>query len=304
MSVRKYTDTFMDTLNAKLSAKDVLQKKYIKNINLSQEEMDDLEDILHFFIEINEENKCTIEDIVESYLFINKMIWEETYYFKLNGRYRYSTFEEVDGIVYSSREYMKKYMLGLTISEYIWLNHINMIRYFKNKLDLLKGSRYLEIGPGFGQYLVKAVLKGNFEQYYACDISKTSVETSNEYLKYKNIDAKCVVEHKNFFDYNSKEKFDCIVMGEVLEHVENPQEMLAKIWELLNENGKAFVTTVINAPVIDHIFLFDSIDAVLKMVESVKFKIAEYTCFTEGDIILEKAIKKKMAINIAMLLEK
>ena len=101
----------------------------------------------------------------------------------------------------------------------------------------------MEIGPGFGQYLVKAILNCNFHDYSACDVSKTSVEGTNRFLNYRNLAEKCTVQEKNFFEYTSDEKFDCIVMGEVLEHVEEPMQMLRKINDLLEESGKAFITT-------------------------------------------------------------
>ena len=115
---------------------------------------------------------------------------------------------------------------------------------------------------------------------------------------------KCIVAEADFFQYKSDEKFDCIVMGEVLEHVERPLQMLEKIYELLNQTGKAFVTTVINAPAVDHIYLFKNIEQVLELAKKAGFKIFDYLCVTEGDISLEKAIKKRRAIDIAMILEK
>ena len=91
-------------------------------------------------------------------------------------------------------------------------------------------------------------------------------------------------------------------MGEVLEHVEKPLEMLEKIYELISEKGKAFITTVINAPTLDHIYLFRNIEEVLEIAKSAGFKVVDYFCSTAGDISIEKAIKKKQAINIAMIL--
>ena len=93
-------------------------------------------------------------------------------------------------------------------------------------------------------------------------------------------------------------------MGEVLEHVENPLGMLEKINVLLKPTGKAFVTTVINAPAVDHIFLFENAEVVLDMVREAGFSIVDYICVTEGDIPLEKAIKTGRAIDIAMILGK
>lgn len=284
-----------------VSDKNELQKKYLENWEASVEEKEELSTILQFFMK---ELRYDLDFIVESYLFINDMVAEETYYFVRNGKYRNSSFEEVNAIVYDNPDYMEKYMIGLSISDYIWINHIKMLRFFSDSLPQLGKGAYLEIGPGFGQYLVKAILSENFEKYKACDISKTSVNRSNKYLKYRGLEKYCVVEEMDFFQYNTDERFDCIVSGEVLEHIEQPLQMLKKIHELLTENGKAFVTTVINAPAIDHISLFKDIEQILDLAKEAGFKIADYLCVTEGDVPLDKAVKKKRAIDIAMILEK
>lgn len=87
-----------------------------------------------------------------------------------------------------------------------------------------------------------------------------------------------------------------------MEHVENPKEMLQKIRSLLNVNGVSFISTVINAPAIDHIYLFPSIESVLDMVRECSFSVEEYLCTTENDVPLEKAIRQKRSINIFMKL--
>jgi 2-polyprenyl-3-methyl-5-hydroxy-6-metoxy-1,4-benzoquinol methylase len=291
----------VDEFIACVSKKSELQKKYLKQWNVTVEERNELNIVLNFFLE---ECECDIDYMAEAYLFINNMVLEETYYFVVHGKYRYSTFEEVNSIVYDSQKYMEKYMMGLAISDYIWVNHIKMLRYFSDNYSKFCGENYLEIGPGYGQYLVRALLNCKFNKYVACDISKTSVDGSNKYLKYRNLDDKCVVVNRDFFEFDSDDIYDCIVMGEVLEHVEEPVKMLKRLHILLSDNGRAFITTVINAPTIDHISLFTSINEVLNMVEGADFTVVDYMCATAGDIPLEKAVKKNKAINIAMILRK
>lgn len=284
-----------------ISQKSELQKKYFQKWAIEKSERNDLNLFLHFFVE---EFHYDMEDIADAYLFMNAMVLEETQFFLRNGRYRYTSFDEVNKIVYDNPDYMKRYMMGVSISDYIWITHIKMRRYFEENSGLFSGERYLEIGPGFGQYLVKALLNCRFREFLACDVSKTSVDGSNRFLKYRNLADRCTVLEKNFFQYDSDDKFDCIVMGEVLEHVEQPLEMLSKIHELLSEGGKSFITTVINAPTLDHIYLFGSIDEVLGMAKEAGFKVFDYMYATEADVSLERAVKRKQAIVIAMILEK
>lgn len=284
-----------------VSKKSELQKKYFQKWKIEDSERDDLNVFLHFFVE---EFHYGMDYIADAYLFMNAMVLEETQFFLRNNGYRYTTFDEVNKIVYANPDYMKRYMMGVSISDYIWITHIKMRRYFEENNNLFSGERYLEIGPGFGQYLVKAMLNCNFKEYFACDVSKTSVDGSNRFLRYRNLADKCTVLEKDFFQYTSDDKFDCIVMGEVLEHVEKPLEMLAKIHELLSEGGKAFITTVINAPTLDHIYLFRSIDEVLDIAKEAGFGIFDYMYAAEADVSLEKAMKRRQAVVIAMILER
>lgn len=56
--------------------------------------------------------------------------------------------------------------------------------------------------------------------------------------------------------------------------------------------GTAFITTVINAPAVDHIFLFSTVQEVLDMVKMAGFRICDYMCAAVGGITVEKAEKK------------
>ena len=262
---------------AQVSEHSLFQAKYLEHWEINEEEQKELNCFLNFFV--------------------------ETLYFVKNNKYRYHSFEEVDSLVYSNSKYMGKYMTGVSISEYIWAPHIKMIRYFSQKLSMWEGN-YLEIGPGGGQYLIKAIQSGRFQKFSACDVSKTSVERSNQFLHYMGVGDFCTVKHQNFFDYSTEEKYDCIVMGEVLEHVEEPLQMLRKINELLSKQGRAFVTTVINGPTIDHICLFRNKEDIFELTKKAGFNVVDYICVTAGDISLEKAIRKNMAIDIAMIMKK
>lgn len=284
-----------------ISKHDSRQKKYLAEWPASNSEKKELEEIISFLME---KRSFSIEQIADSYIYLNKMVMEETYYFLKNNRYRNSSFEEVEAFVYGNREYMEKYMTGLVVSDYIWINHLKIVRFFKNNIHLFSGERYLEIGPGFGQYLIKIIRQNSHRFYYAIDLSDTSVEGCNQFLDYSKLSEWCHVQKKDFFEYDPSQKFSTILMGEVLEHVEQPLKMLKKIYELLEDSGRAFITTVINAPAIDHIYLWRTADEILSMATKAGFNVEKYLCSTEGDVDLERAEKHRRAINIAMILRK
>lgn len=277
------------------------QEKKLRRLELTEKEYDDFESLLEYF-----NNVCNIsmDECVKSYLTLNDMVYKETIYFLRNGHYRFSKFEDTKRYVYDNDDVMRYYMIGLHISGYIWLNHLKMIRYFDNNRNLFTGKRYLEIGPGYGQYLIRSIQNLSFEEFNACDISQTSVDGCNAYLHYRKVDNMCHVELLDFFQYPEEESFDLIVMCEVLEHAEDPLSMLEKIQRLLSDNGKAFITTVINAPMPDHIFLFPTVDSVLDLAHIGGGHVIDYMLATDGEVPLEQAIKQKRSITIAMILGK
>ncbi len=287
-----------------VSERNHFQNKLLKEWNINENEYLEFENILKFYVA---EQGYPLEFLADSYSFINTMVMEETYFFERNKKYRFSSFEEVNQRVYQNDTYMKKYMLGLCISDYIWIQHLEILRWFeqdiKNQSELKRNS-YLEIGPGLGQYLIKALRYGRFKDYLAVDLSPTSVDQCKKYLAYCGIDdAGYHILQKDFFEFTTETKFDYIVMGEVLEHVERPLQMLKKIRSLLNDDGRAFIATVINAPAIDHIYLFRSKEEVLSMAQEAGFLVEDYICITAGGVSMDKAVKYKHAVNIAMILK-
>lgn len=309
--IPKVVNDFFETL----SKKDVFQAKRLKKLG-SEIDYEGLESFLNFCVE---SKLGTVDSLTDAYIFLNKMILEETLYFRRNEKYRFSKIADVEDIVYNNPEYMGKYMIGLSISDYIWPQHLVMMRYFEqvlpkmitikenaptnSKSRLVNRGGYLEIGPGCGQLLIRAIQSKTFTSIKACDLSSTSAKLCNDYLKYigyKDISVKV----EDFFSYDDSHQFDCIVMGEVLEHVENPGEMLDKIYKLLDYSGKAFISTVINAPAIDHIYLFQDVEQVFDVMQNSGFIIDDYKIACSGGLELEAAVRLKEAINIGMLVKK
>jgi 2-polyprenyl-3-methyl-5-hydroxy-6-metoxy-1,4-benzoquinol methylase len=62
-------------------------------------------------------------------------------------------------------------------------------------------------------------------------------------------------------------------MGEVLEHLEDPVALLRRVRELLADGGYAYITTPVNAPMIDHIYLFRDAEEIRELLRSCGFTI-------------------------------
>lgn len=256
------------------------------------------ESIINFFLKRGE----TIHSLASAYMvFVTDSVKEQMYFFQ-NGHYRYSSFKDVDDLLYNNSAYMHKYMLGVMLSHYLWISHIELSRYFKQFIqnnDFNFGS-YLEIGLGYGEYFAIAMENNTISSFKGIDISETSVNGAKEFLSvYQNKNYS--IKQIDFLKYDTDEKADVIVTTEVLEHVETPELFLKKIGNILSTNGRAYISTAINAPTIDHIYLFRSKEEVIDMVNSCGLKVIEYKCVTSNQKTLAEAEKSGEPVLIALI---
>ncbi len=137
---------------------------------------------------------------------------------------------------------------------------------------------------------------------YICDISKQSLNFTKEILRlYKPLN-KINYKHQDFFDFKTNKKFDLIVMGEVIEHVDKPEKFLQHAKKLLNKNGTIFVSSCANCPQSDHLFHFKNIIQIKNLFKKCQFKIDKDFISPTEDIPRKNWQKEKIAINYCAFL--
>ncbi|KAB1232132.1 class I SAM-dependent methyltransferase [Chryseobacterium viscerum] len=110
------------------------------------------------------------------------------------------------------------------------LNYLSLKPYFK-------GESALELGPALGhmtKYLVN--------DFSSLDLVEGSKDLINQIPDYPNI-----TKHNSYFEeFKTDKKFDTIIMSHVLEHIENPVDVLKLVYSWLSDNG-VFLISVPNA---------------------------------------------------------
>jgi 2-polyprenyl-3-methyl-5-hydroxy-6-metoxy-1,4-benzoquinol methylase len=227
-------------------------------------------------------------------------------YFKRHQKYKYSSYSEVESLVYRNNDYMSMYMYGLAITAFLWKNHAEMKVFFTDNLPADQSGKYLEIGPGHGFHMMEAMQACKYDRFLGVDISPTSVALTKSILGSKHFGNFKSYEIKecDFLNWNSDEKFDAVVMGEVLEHVERPQSFLEKIADLTDENSHIHITTCINSPAIDHIYLFENAQQVTDIVQSSGLVVKKQLLVPYQGTTIEQSEKELLPINIALILGK
>jgi len=164
---------------------------------------------------------------------------------------------------------------------------------------------YLEIGPGHGLFLNKALETINSEaNFTAVDISETSIAITKSILAYLKPGSRNIAFYtKDMLELSLDEKYDFITMGEVLEHVNFPDKLLTKLRDLLSDNGKAFVSTCVNCPALDHVYHFKTVDEIRDMFDKCGLHIIEEKVLPVEDLPFEEIMEKKITVNYCAILK-
>lgn len=232
----------------------------------------------------------------------NDMVYERIQFLK-TGEYKNKNFYDVEKAIYNNSDVMEYHMHGLVLAQFFWIDQYHRFLNFSENLPQYKSNinKYLEVGGGHGLYLYEAINRlGNDVDYDLVDISMTSIELSkgiidNDMVNYHHVD---------IFGYDPGYKYDFITIGEVLEHLEEPKAMMDRLGYLLNDNGHIYVTTPVNAPMIDHIYLFNNADEIRNMIVETGFEIVKEKTMYAEDAPKEKAEKYKMPLMYSSFIKK
>ena len=245
----------------------------------------------------------TLDFAIDCYLRMLADFTIETMRFRETGEYGSKSFAEVEARVYSQPDVMEYYMHGLLLSQFLWKHHYEMLGFFSEELAKRKDAikNYLEIGGGHGLQVTEAIkLIGQDATFTVVDISSTSLELARRLVANPGVNyILCDV-----FKYQPEKQFDFITIGEVLEHLEDPQALLRHAARLLTDTGTLFITTPANAPAIDHIYLFHNADDIRNLINDSGFTIvSEFVRYAE-DVSREVAEKHKVALHYGATLKK
>ncbi|QWR77112.1 class I SAM-dependent methyltransferase [Candidatus Magnetomonas plexicatena] len=236
---------------------------------------------------------------------------EMTFYqlkFLKTGQYPVKTLEESSNEVYTNPEKMNAYMVGLALSQFMWKTHYEIYKFYQKLIADAKDSvrSYLEVGPGHGLFLKQAITGlSNAETFTVVDISPQSIEITKSLIEYFFKECEKVTYHNcDIMDFPDITTYELITMGEVLEHVANPDALLRKLRSLLASNGKMFVSTCVNCPASDHIYHYRGVEEIRQMFYVNGLSIIEEMVLPVEDIPMDEIIKRKITVNYCAVLRK
>lgn len=240
---------------------------------------------------------------VDCYLRMCGEMMYEQLRFRETGKYSSTSFDEVNARVYNNPEVMEYYMYGLILSDFLWAHHYRVHSFFVNHLGAYKSQikDYLEIGGGIGLGISEAIhILNDDVSFDLVDISPSSIEISKAFV----VNNRVSYFLQDIFEFDPERKYNFITMGEVLEHVEEPVELLSRVRDLLHEDGHAFITVPANAPTIDHIYLFTNAQDIRDVIHAAGLEIVDEISVYAENVTEAKAIKYKVALMYGAFLRK
>ena len=121
--------------------------------------------------------------------------------------------------------------------KYAFDNNVMLNWYPHRILELCPNKgRLLELGLGHG--LTTNRFSQHFEKHVVIDASSSVIKQFQAHYP----DCKAEIVKCYFEDFHTDELFDVIVMGFVLEHVENPNLLLQHFKQFLSPDGRCFIT--------------------------------------------------------------
>jgi 2-polyprenyl-3-methyl-5-hydroxy-6-metoxy-1,4-benzoquinol methylase len=241
------------------------------------------------------------------YLTLCKEMLTEQVKFKRTGRYSATHAADVNQALYSSDDAMRGRVYALGLSQFLWPNHSALFQFFlETNATMPTVQSYLEVGPGHGFHLAHAANQFPKATMSAVDISPSSLQISKAIFNHLLPNREVQLHLADIGDAQSYQlgTYDYVVINEVLEHLDHPEKMLRDIANVLNPDGRLFITTCANAPAIDHVYLYPDVDSIRVQLRSEGYEILDECVCPVGDVPPEDWTKKKTEVNYSAILKR
>jgi 2-polyprenyl-3-methyl-5-hydroxy-6-metoxy-1,4-benzoquinol methylase len=240
----------------------------------------------------------------EDYRWTCDRLREEEIFFHREGRYRLSTFAEALAEVYSDHEYMRRYMSGLLLTQVLWYNHVATMDMFLRRVlgAAAMPFDYLEVGPGHGLMTYFAAESKMSRSVQAWDVSSVSLQETSAALNRMGVSKPVsLVEMDILTAKPSENRFDLIVISEVLEHLETPDAALRFLRSAIAEGGRIFINVPINSPSPDHLYLFSSPGDVTTLIEGAGLQVERMELYATQGRAIEKALANRISVSAGVI---
>lgn len=222
-----------------------------------------------------------LQDLGQGYaLFSTNVIRSQLRYEKA-GRYESSTYDQVFDRTYGNESFMDRYHWGVLLTTFAWHHHLQICAFFHDRfLPRLEPQSGRLVDLGCGSCVWSMLTADALPEWTvnAVDISARSIELARSMLLSNGFGERISTARADALAYRASPLCDAGISCFLLEHLEQPQELLSNLAGNLNPGGYAFITAALTAAEIDHIFEFRRESEVIAMTEQAGFRVIESFC--------------------------
>ena len=239
--------------------------------------------------------------LVRGYItFVNEVNKSQAEY-ELLGKYRYSKFCEVAKITYESQDFMELYHWGVFTTTFAWEHHLSLYNFFQNRfmpmLTHSPGGALVDFGTGSGVWLSLVLSQAKGWQGTGIDISPTSVEWARAMTTAAGIAERTTIIEGDALTFRNDVLAQAAISCFVLEHLEEPIQLLSTIAHALEPGAPAFVCAALTAAEIDHIYEFHYESELVALAEQAGFRVcATYSAAPKNRLIDRRFIPRSMGL--------
>lgn len=224
--------------------------------------------------------------------------------FRKTGVYRLDDAGHANETVYSNPVRMERYLIGLMLTYLFWPNHYELFMLFRRGIAGQAPRTALEVGAGHGLFTAEVLRAHPTIDLTVIDISESSMAMTRTFLDA--LDTGLPTVRFVLTDFMGPDlgpaSFDLIVMGEVIEHVNDAPALLRRARDLLAPGGRLFLTTCANCPAADHIYYFGSADHIRTVLSHAGFRIDDEIVLPAEAIPEARWEAEKVTINYGAFL--
>jgi 2-polyprenyl-3-methyl-5-hydroxy-6-metoxy-1,4-benzoquinol methylase len=190
--------------------------------------------------------------------------------YEADGHYANKSFAEVYADHYSNEGTMDTYLWGIYLTNFLWAHHMEICLFYRDYfLKKLNSPSIVEIAPGHGGWGAWALDTLPGANLRGFDISSASIKIATSVSRAAGCNGRAVYEERNALDLSQlpAETADAVICSFLIEHLEQPQQLMAVVHHLLKPKGVAFVTGALTAAQVDHIYEFRHESELVKMAE-------------------------------------
>lgn len=199
--------------------------------------------------------------------------------YEADGHYEHSSFAECEAHVYSQRGVMDDYLWGVFLTNFLWAHHMELSLFFRDRfLRRLPGApQIVEIAPGHGGWGVWSLVNRPDARLQGFDISPSSIAIATSVAAAAGVGTRAAYTRQNALDLSAlpAASADAVICSFLIEHLEQPQQLLNVIAHLLRPGARAYLAGAITAAQVDHIFEFRRESELLVMAEAAGLRVTE-----------------------------